>query len=320
MLDIYAAKEYDMFQFLNLKFYAPLEVRRGVWERIMRKIIFIFTALCLAVGAGGFAPRAAKAVDITGGDLIKGSQAAVYYYGSDGGRYCFPNEKIFFTWYANFYNVRTISDNQLAAIPLRGNVTYKPGLKMVKITSAPRVYAVERGAILRWVVSEEAATALYGADWRKDVDDINVSLFVNYKVGSNIIYAADFNRAAATNGAASINAELGLAGVTVVSAAVSVTPPVITAAVPSSPAITAPVTVIPSVPFTLSWSAQSGATRYTLQRFSSSSFANPVTVYSGPNTSVGDIIWSLQYYRIRAENDAGASVWSPAVSVGLTYR
>lgn len=282
----------------------------------MRRIIFILFVLCAAVGWCVFAPSPARAIDIVGGDLIKTNQAAVYYYGSDGGRYCFPNDKIFFTWYNNFSGVKTISDYQLASIPLRGNVTYKPGVKMVKIASVNRVYAVDRGAVLRWVTSEGVAAALYGANWKKEVDDIDVALFVNYKIGSNIIYASDFDRAAVMSGATSISVNLGLAGATWL----PVTPPVISAAVPASPAIVAPATVIPGVSFTLTWSTQSNATNYSVQKFSRSSFTNPVTVYNGPNTSVSDIIWSPQYYRVRAENDAGTSVWSSAVSVGTMYR
>lgn len=282
----------------------------------MQRIVFILSILCLTVGVGGFAARAVKAVDIATGDLIKANQAAVYYYGSDGGRYCFPNDKIFFTWYSGFSGVKTVTEAGLAAIPLRGNVTYKPGVKMVKIASAPRVYAVDRGGVLRWVASEEAASALYGADWKTEVHDIDVALFVNYKIGSNIIYASDFDRAAVTSGAINISVSMGLAG----GAWLPVTPAVIPAVAPASPTINAPATVLPSTFFTLNWSAQSNATNYTVQKFSRSSFINPITVYNGPNTSASDTIWFPQYYRVRAENDAGTSAWSPIVSVGITYR
>jgi hypothetical protein len=153
----------------------------------------------MAAGAGSFAPGKAGAANIVAGDLIKGSRPAVYYYAINGARYCFPNEKIFFTWYSGFSNVKTITDAELAAIPLRGNVTYRPGSKMVKVVSLSNVYAVDRGRVLRWITSEEAVIALYGADWRKEIDDIDVALFVNYRLGSNIAYASDFNKTAIVN-------------------------------------------------------------------------------------------------------------------------
>ena len=75
------------------------------------------------------------------GSLVQGSSAAVYYVAADGKRYAFPNERIYRSWYANFSTVQRITDSQLADIPLGGVVHYRPGFRMVKITSDPKVYA-----------------------------------------------------------------------------------------------------------------------------------------------------------------------------------
>ena len=120
------------------------------------------------------------------GSLIKGSQAAVYYCANDGKRYVFPNEKVYFTWYADFSGVLVISDAELAAIPVGGNVTYRPGSRLVKITTDPKVYAVYHGGILRWVTTEDLAASLYGPDWNTKIDDISDAFFVNYTVGTPI--------------------------------------------------------------------------------------------------------------------------------------
>ena len=88
------------------------------------------------------------------GDLIKGSHSTVYYFGPDGFRYVFPNEKTYFTWYTDFSKVKTISDAHLSAIPLgHTNVTYRPGYKMLKIPSDPRTYVVDQGGVLRHVTT-----------------------------------------------------------------------------------------------------------------------------------------------------------------------
>jgi len=123
------------------------------------------------------------------GSLIKGFSDAVYYYGSDGKRYVFPNQRIYMSWYADFDDVITISDEQLASIPLGGNVTYKPGVRMIKIQSDPKVYAVARGGILRWVTTQEVAEALYGPNWNQFIDDVNVAFFVAYTIGDPITEA-----------------------------------------------------------------------------------------------------------------------------------
>lgn len=126
------------------------------------------------------------------GSLIKSaSLSAVYYCGADGKRHAFPNDRIYFTWYKDFKSVKTISDAELAAVPLGKNVTYRPGLKMVKIESIPHVYAIERGGVLRWIKSPEIAASIYGSQWSKNVDDISDAFFTNYTMGSEITSARD---------------------------------------------------------------------------------------------------------------------------------
>jgi len=129
------------------------------------------------------------------GTLIKGSSPAVYYV-DEGKRWVFPNEKVYFSWYQGFDGVQTVSDEDLASYPIGGNVTYKPGLKLVKIQSDPKVYAVGGGSRLRWVTSESAAIALYGADWNRNVDDIPDAFFFTYKDGEPIASSADYDRTA----------------------------------------------------------------------------------------------------------------------------
>lgn len=122
------------------------------------------------------------------GSLIKAtSTSAVYYCGANGKRYVFPNDRIYFTWYSDFKNVTTITSEQLATIPLGGNVTYRPGVKMVKVESVPNVYAVDKGGVLRWITSPSIAMTLYGKNWAKQVDDLSIAFFGNYKTGDPVL-------------------------------------------------------------------------------------------------------------------------------------
>ncbi|MCA9389653.1 MAG: M23 family metallopeptidase [Candidatus Magasanikbacteria bacterium] len=121
------------------------------------------------------------------GSLIKSaSNSAVYYCGADGKRYAFPNDKVYFTWYTDFSSVTTVSAEQLASAPIGGLVTYKPGSRMVKITSMPNVYHVEKNGVLRWVSTPSLATSMYGADWAKKIDDLNDAFLSSYKIGEAI--------------------------------------------------------------------------------------------------------------------------------------
>ncbi|MBU1032582.1 MAG: hypothetical protein ABII13_03195 [Patescibacteria group bacterium] len=137
----------------------------------------------------------ASSTSFTTGDLIRGETInTVYYFGPDGKRYVFPNEKTYFTWYPDFSNVKIIADSELSAMPLgRSNVTYRPGYKMVKITTDPKVYAIDQGGILRWVKTAELAETLYGLNWKGRIDDIPDPFFVNYKLGTPIENSSQYN-------------------------------------------------------------------------------------------------------------------------------
>jgi hypothetical protein len=155
---------------------------------MIKKVISSFVALTTiawSVGVGTFAlPSAASAA--YAGELVKASGPAVYYYAADGKRYVFPNEKTYFSWYADFSGVMTISDSELASIMIGGNVTIRPGTKLVKIQTDPKVYAVTLGGVLHWVESEAVATSLYGSNWASRVIDVPDSFFVNYSIGSSV--------------------------------------------------------------------------------------------------------------------------------------
>ena len=51
-------------------------------------------------------------------------------------------------------------------------MTYRPGVRLVKFLTLNRVYAVEKGGVLRWITSETLVRALYGLNWNRNVDDI----------------------------------------------------------------------------------------------------------------------------------------------------
>jgi hypothetical protein len=179
----------------------------------------------------------AQAATLSPGDLIKGPNATVYYYGQNGKRYVFPTPNTYFTWYSDFSGVKTLTASELADLPLGGNATYRPGVKLVKITTDPRVYAVASHGTLRWIETETAARTLYGADWNKKVDDVPDAFFISYSMGPSIKNASDFAPTATTDAASSINIDKQLSG----------EPPTATPA-PVTPAPTSTTPVVPVVP------------------------------------------------------------------------
>lgn len=146
-------------------------------------VLSSFIAVVAIVGAATVwqVNKVAASTTVSSGDLIRGTSfSAVYYMGADGFRYVFPNDKTYFTWYSNFDSVKMLTDADLSKIQMGGNVTYKPGVKMIKINTDPKVYTVWENGNLYWVESEASASSLFGSDWNKMIDDIPDGFFSNY--------------------------------------------------------------------------------------------------------------------------------------------
>jgi hypothetical protein len=125
-------------------------------------------------------------VVVQNGDRIKSPDTtAVYWYLNDT-RNVFPDPVSYDSWFVDFNDVVTVPAEQLSDIPLGKIVPIRAGTYMVKITSDPKVYAVEPFGALRWVPTESRAIALYGAQWATRVRDVDVSLFASYTVGAGL--------------------------------------------------------------------------------------------------------------------------------------
>ncbi len=143
-----------------------------------------------SIGFAALVPQQASAASY--GSLIKGTTlSTVYYYGSDGQRYSFPNEKTFFSWYNDFSGVVTMSDAELANITLAGNIAYRPGSHWIKITSDNKTYAVSPKGTIHWIESEAVAKGLAGDNWNQFIDDVPDVFFVDYSVGDSLTSATN---------------------------------------------------------------------------------------------------------------------------------
>jgi len=93
--------------------------------------------------------------------------------------------------------------------------------------------------------------------------------------------------------------------------------------VPTAPVLEDPGTSISSGSlFTIIWSAPENTTSYTLQRDTSSSFTNPIAVYTDSNNTTSDnrtpTTDTIYYYRVKATNANGDSSWSNTVDIQVT--
>lgn len=165
---------------------------------ISKRVFSAFVAALTIVWAAGVAafavPQTASAANP--GDRIRGTSfSTVYYYGYDGARYAFPNEKTHNTWFNDFNGVQTISDSALENITLGGNVVYRPGSRWIKITSAAETYAVARDGMIHWIESESVASDLAGSAWNTMIDDVADVFFANYMEGMSLSSPMTWNGA-----------------------------------------------------------------------------------------------------------------------------
>lgn len=127
--------------------------------------------------------------------LIKNPTNPAVYYVLDGKRYVFPNERIFKSWYADFSSVQTVSEGELASYQIGGNIAYRSGAQLIKITSDPKVYAISGKGVLRPIASENVAKALFDANWATKVHDLSDTFFINYTLGTALNSATDYSLA-----------------------------------------------------------------------------------------------------------------------------
>jgi len=144
------------------------------------------------------------------GDVATLNDTAVYYYAANGKRYVFPNEKTYFTWYPDFSNVQIIPLDQMALVPIGGNVTYRPGTRMLKFQTDPKTYIVTRGGVLRWAKTEEVARGWFGASWNSMIDDVSESFYINYTFGEPVANSLDLVLEIIRNATQTIDVDKGL--------------------------------------------------------------------------------------------------------------
>ncbi|MFH0892436.1 MAG: hypothetical protein V1867_06690 [Candidatus Falkowbacteria bacterium] len=158
-----------------------------------KKTSFFFLLAILALSFCFFGTRARAAGNHSGQIVKMRGLTSLYYVAADGKRYVFPNENIYRSWFTDYDDVVTLSEEELVGLPLGGNVLYRPGVLLVKITTDPKVYAVTKSGVLRWIKTETIARTLYGDSWNKLVDDVPDSFFTNYRVGDEIDDVAEFD-------------------------------------------------------------------------------------------------------------------------------
>jgi hypothetical protein len=150
----------------------------------LRKISIFALVAITVISISGFSASQVKAAALPGSLIKSTNSSAVYYLASNNSRYVFPDVKTYMTWYRDFSGVNVISQAELETYPLGGNITYRPGTRLVKTQAAAGVYAVGYNRTLHSIVSEANAIAMWGPMWNKMINDVPEAFFTNYVVGA----------------------------------------------------------------------------------------------------------------------------------------
>ncbi len=140
--------------------------------------------------------RTAAGVRRLSGHLVKAdSGRSVYLAATDGKRYLFATESQFYGWYQSFASVRSVPASSLASMPLGGNVLYRPGYRLVRAASSPRIYSVSEQGVLHWIVSPYVLADIFGKNWPSRVDIVPDTQLTDYTYGQPVIDAAFYSMA-----------------------------------------------------------------------------------------------------------------------------
>ncbi|MFA6130869.1 MAG: DUF2817 domain-containing protein [Patescibacteria group bacterium] len=128
-----------------------------------------------------------EVTEVFPGDYIKSPYfSTVYYVTDDYGRRPFIDEETYFTWQESFATLKSVTDATLTTLTIAGPMLPKPGVKLVKIESDPRVYEVLENEkdpyrpSLRWISSEAEATERFGSWWKWNIVDVPVTTFARF--------------------------------------------------------------------------------------------------------------------------------------------
>ncbi len=182
-----------------------------------------------------------SAEDVPKGCIICGEDGVyLYWYNNDGKRYVIVNQATYLSWFpqgSRKHFIRRVSNQVLANIPIGGNVTYKPGVKILKvqngasglcvarpkdrmpnipansfnkseqdgewfhiITGGDRLYVIAKGGIAR-ECAPDVLEQIYGKNWRDLVEELPDAFFTNYGIGDAVFSIKDYDPESEKNGA-----------------------------------------------------------------------------------------------------------------------
>ena len=134
---------------------------------------------------------------LEGGMWVRTTRSStVYYYGSDGKRYVFPTLWTLVSWGYAFddprlmsgaadlcANVVQVNESMMNAVPLGGNIRYRPGSYATGTESDPSRWVIARGGTLRRLADPGMVEGVYPQSSDERTHLLPEPFFTNYRLG-----------------------------------------------------------------------------------------------------------------------------------------
>lgn len=146
----------------------------------------------------------------TGDVLTSAGLESNYYVSTEMKRLVFPNQATMQTWYPVVeFDIKNIDRKKLESYPLSGNVTVRPGMRILTFQSDPTYYVVSHGGVLRQA-SPSILKKLYGEHWNNRVDTLEEYYRTNYTVSDPLRSSNEYSPIDEYNSSPTISVDRGV--------------------------------------------------------------------------------------------------------------
>lgn len=176
----------------TVKLHKYLRFFNFAFMKSIRYILLLLAVICVSLPNSTFA---AKAKTLPPGTIYKLKGAGtVYFVASDAKAYPFPDEATFYSWYPSFAKLKVLDRKDVANVSMKSIITVKPGTRVIKFGEDPKLYAVSRGAHLRWIKNEDVLSDLYSTTWRNYFITLPANRMNDYSIGEAIAKASSYHK------------------------------------------------------------------------------------------------------------------------------
>jgi len=126
-------------------------------------------------------------IDYTVGKWVKVlNNPIVYFVDTNNVRHIYLTQTIWESYFGkDFSRVMIVPVEEMLNYALGDSVPFKAGM-LIKTPNSPKVYKVDTDGSLQWILNEETANKIVGANWAKMIVDVAEVVLAQFKLGLNL--------------------------------------------------------------------------------------------------------------------------------------